>query len=73
MSRQRWQLTPAVVGGDSGRQRLTAADGRMWPLVFDGGDRGKLMWQQWSVDNKYGVQWRWWRWRLMVEAAFDGV
>ena len=47
-------------------------DGRRWPLAFDGGD-GRLLWQQWSVDNRYIVQWwRWW-WRLMAVAAFDGV
>jgi hypothetical protein len=42
-------------------------------LVFDGGD-GRLLRQQWTVDNRYGVQWR--RWggggRSMAAAAFDG-
>jgi len=41
-------------------------------LVFDGGD-GRLLQQQWTVDNRYGLQWRWWRWHSMRAAAFDGV
>ena len=52
-----------VVGGDSGRQHLMAAmneGGRSYLTVA-------------SVDNRYGVQWRWWRWRSMAEAAFDGA
>jgi len=40
MTRQQWKLTSAVVGGDSGRQLLTAAmdEGGRWRLtvVMDG-------------------------------------
>ncbi len=62
--------------GGGWRQRASAfngGDARRGPLVFDGGDDGRLLWQQWSVDNRYGVQWwRWW-WCSMTAAAFDGV
>jgi hypothetical protein len=60
--------------GGGWRQRASEFDGsqRRWPLVFDGGD-GRLLWQQWTVDNRYRVQWRRWRWRSMTTAAFDGV
>jgi hypothetical protein len=47
------------------QQRVSTFDGgdrRRWPLVFAGGD-GRLLWQQWTVNNRYGVQWRRWRWR----------
>ncbi len=53
----------SVAGGDSGCHRLMAA--------MDEGGRSCLTVA--SVDNRYGVQWRWWRWHLMAEAAFDGV
>ena len=55
--------TSGVAGGDSGRQRLTAA--------MDKGGRSCLTLA--SVDNRYNVQWRRWRWHSMVEAAFNGV
>jgi hypothetical protein len=55
--------TSGMMGGDSGHQRLTAA--------MDEG--GHLRLTVASVDNRYGIQWHWWRWCLMVEAAFDGV
>ena len=61
--------------GGGWQQRASAfdgGDGGRWLLVFDGGDR-QLLWQQWIVDNRYGIQWRHWRWRSMMMAAFDGV
>ena len=54
-------VTSGIVGGDSGRHHLTAA--------MDEGGRSCLTVA--SVDNRYGVQWWKWRWRLMAEAAFD--
>ena len=54
-------VTSGVAGGDSRRHRLTAA--------MDEGGRSCLTVA--SVDNRYGVQWWKWRWRLMAEAAFD--
>ena len=68
------KMVIATIGG-RWQQWVSAFDGgggRKWPLVFDGGD-GRLLWQQWTVDNRYGVQWRLWRWRSMLVAAFDGV
>ena len=55
--------TSGMVGGDSGRQRLMAA--------MDEGGHSCLTVA--SVDKRYSVQWRWWRWRSMAEAAIDGV
>jgi hypothetical protein len=62
------------ISGGGWRQRASAFDGgngRRWALGFDG------RWQ-WTavvaaVDNRYGIQWWQWRWRLMMAAAFDGV
>ena len=51
------------ISGGGWRRRASAFDGgngQRWSLVFDGGD-GQLLWQQLSVDNRYGIQWwRWW-------------
>ncbi len=53
MSRQRWGLTPSVVGGDSGRQSLTDLnEGGRWCLmvVMDDccGSSG-----QWTTDTAF--------------------
>jgi hypothetical protein len=51
--RRRWRLTSAVAGGDSGRQRLTAAmdEGGRWALT--GGGNGQQLWQQWTIDTAF--------------------
>jgi hypothetical protein len=42
-----------VAGGDSGRQRLTAAmdEGGRWALT--GGGNGQQLWQQWTIDTAF--------------------
>ncbi len=49
--------------GGCWRQRASSfdsGDGRRWPLVFDGHGDGQLLRQQWTVNTRYGVQWRRW-------------
>ena len=65
-----------TISGGWRRQASAAFDGgngRRWLLVFDNGGDGRLPWQWWRVDNRYGVQWwRWWR-RSMTAVAFGSV
>jgi hypothetical protein len=62
-------------GGGCWQQRASSfdsGDGRRWQLVFNGHGDGRLLRQQWTVDNRYGVQWRRWGGHSMATAAFDG-
>ena len=55
MSRQRWRLTLAVVGGDSGRQRLTAAmdESSRWCLTVVMMDDCCGSSGQWTIDMAF--------------------
>ncbi len=73
MARQRWQLTPAVAGGNGGPSAFDGGNGQRWVLAFDGGN-GRQLWQWCAIETAFiggsggGILWR--RQHL---AAFNGV